>query len=389
MTKKILGVLLSIILIATVFPSSFVTANAAKIKGTSVTKLTSSIRLITVKWNKQTSGITGYQIQRAKNSSFTKSKKTVTVTSKNTTSKKLTGLAPSTTYFVRVRTYKKVSGKNQYSGWSKSKSIKTKKATETKSILLKKIKSKTNIQITRTYYADYDGNGTNEMFAIAGKTGYTDLSKKQIWFASTKQVKCLKTINAFIYSAKQVKVNSNQRMFISEIGAGGSGSNTAWYYVASGKAIKQSYSWAWCGLTQMSGAQFYSIGQNFDLTTGKYSGGHTYKRYYFRWNGKRFIEYVGTKISTTKLKSYKNASSYLSQISSLGYKVGTIYKRGNGIININIHKSDGNGSTRNENINLKLKNNKVSVITHSNSGNIIAKSSFGGIYKSSITKEPH
>jgi hypothetical protein len=47
--------------------------------------------------------------------------------SKNTTiSKKITGLKAKKTYYVRIRTYKKVDGKTYYSSWSKASKVKTK-----------------------------------------------------------------------------------------------------------------------------------------------------------------------------------------------------------------------------------------------------------------------
>ena len=42
------------------------------------------------------------------------------------TSKSITKHAGKKKYYVRIRTYKKVSGKNYYSAWSKSKTVKTK-----------------------------------------------------------------------------------------------------------------------------------------------------------------------------------------------------------------------------------------------------------------------
>jgi len=100
-------------------------------KGTSLKKLKKAKKAITVKWNKQAAKmsktrITGYQIQLATNSKFTKGKKLVTVKGYATTSKKVKKLKKKKKYFVRIRTYKKVGKITYYSGWSKAKSIKTK-----------------------------------------------------------------------------------------------------------------------------------------------------------------------------------------------------------------------------------------------------------------------
>ncbi len=100
-------------------------------KGTTLGTVTAGKKTLTVKWKKQsakmsTSRITGYQVQIAKNSKFTKGKKTATVKGYSKLSKKFTNLTSKKTYYVRVRTYKKINGTNYYSKWSKSKSIKVK-----------------------------------------------------------------------------------------------------------------------------------------------------------------------------------------------------------------------------------------------------------------------
>ena len=73
---------------------------------------------------------TGYQVQYSTSSKF-KSAKTVTIGKNKTTSKSVGKLSAKKRYFVRVRTYKtvKIAGKSVklYSGWSKAKSVTTKK----------------------------------------------------------------------------------------------------------------------------------------------------------------------------------------------------------------------------------------------------------------------
>ena len=96
-------------------------------KGTSISKLTSGKKKLTVKWKKQKTQTTGYQIQYAANSKFSKNKKTITVTKNSTTSKTIKKLKANKKYYVRIRTYKKVGSMKYYSTWSKSKTVTTKK----------------------------------------------------------------------------------------------------------------------------------------------------------------------------------------------------------------------------------------------------------------------
>ena len=87
-----------------------------------VTNTASGIRLT---WKKAAKS-SGYQIQYAENSKFTSGKKTVTIKSSKTTSRKITGLKAKKKYYVRIRTYQTVNGKKYYSSWSKAKSVTTK-----------------------------------------------------------------------------------------------------------------------------------------------------------------------------------------------------------------------------------------------------------------------
>ncbi len=101
-------------------------------KGTSLSKLKAKKKGLTISWNRQASQTSGYEIQYSTSSKFTKkATKTVTVKNSRTTSRSISKLKAKKKYYVRIRTYKnaKVNGKTKkfYSGWSKSKSVKTKK----------------------------------------------------------------------------------------------------------------------------------------------------------------------------------------------------------------------------------------------------------------------
>ncbi len=86
-----------------------------------------SKKTLTIAW-KKTSGVTGYQIQYSTSKSFSSSKtKSITVTGASKLSRVVTGLTKGKTYYVRVRTYKKVNGTKYYSSWSASKSKKISK----------------------------------------------------------------------------------------------------------------------------------------------------------------------------------------------------------------------------------------------------------------------
>ena len=101
-------------------------------KGTGISKLKAKKKGFVVSWKRQNSQITGYQIQYSTSKKFPKkSTKAATINSSRTTTKIVSKQKAKKKYYVRIRTYKDVkwNGKDTkvYSGWSKVKSVKTKK----------------------------------------------------------------------------------------------------------------------------------------------------------------------------------------------------------------------------------------------------------------------
>lgn len=99
-------------------------------KGTTVSTLTGKSKSIQIKWKKQASQTSGYQIQYSTSSKFTKKTTgTVSIKKNTTVSKTVSKLNAAKKYYVRIRTYKEVKvnnkSKNIYSGWSKAKSVTT------------------------------------------------------------------------------------------------------------------------------------------------------------------------------------------------------------------------------------------------------------------------
>jgi len=78
---------------------------------------------MTVKWKKSSDkNASGYQIQYADNKNFNKARK-VNVKGYRSTSKSVGKLLKGKTYYVRIRTWKKVGSKTFYSDWSKEKKV--------------------------------------------------------------------------------------------------------------------------------------------------------------------------------------------------------------------------------------------------------------------------
>lgn|GEM_PF-4829840 len=87
-----------------------------------ILKVTAGKKKITVKWAKVKSA-TGYQLVVARNSRFSKGKKSVMIKSAKQLKKTIVKLSKNKKYYVKVRAYKKVSGKIYYGAFSKIRTI--------------------------------------------------------------------------------------------------------------------------------------------------------------------------------------------------------------------------------------------------------------------------
>ncbi len=134
---------------------------------------------ITVKWKKISSQTDGYQIQAATNRKFTKNVKTRTVKDPAVTSKSIGKLLSQTKYYIRIRTYRTVSGVRYYSDWSETQSVRTKKTGE----LVTKA--------GKTYYRYEDGSRAKKKFVTRtnGKTYYFNASGEMAtgWLKKRKE----------------------------------------------------------------------------------------------------------------------------------------------------------------------------------------------------------
>lgn len=95
-------------------------------KGTAVQKLTKGRKQMKVTWKAQKTQVSGYRIQYSTSSKFKKGTHIKTVKRYKTKSLKVKKLKAKKKYYVRIQTYKTVGGIKYYSGWSKTKSVKTK-----------------------------------------------------------------------------------------------------------------------------------------------------------------------------------------------------------------------------------------------------------------------
>lgn len=248
--------------------------------------------------------------------------------------------------------------------------------------LVEKVKSRTSDAVEQVYEADYDHDGRQEAFIITKKSKYD----QTLWFSGDQEVKKIATSMIWVDKASQgiCRVSSKQKIFVAEGSGGGSGSWSYCCYVKNGKAILVKR--AGEGLAHHSGNNFSIHQSAFDGMydgTDKFYLGHTWKAYYLRWTGTKFVEYEGREISREQLGQYKGADKYIREAEKLGYRIGKIFYRKNGIINVNVSKKDAKGGDIDyDNFTLNVKGKNVSLrICNKKGKNILEKSGFEGIYK--------
>lgn len=247
--------------------------------------------------------------------------------------------------------------------------------------LIRGVRAKTKKPILKTYYADYDGDGGKELFAITGKKR----DSNDIWFATDREIRRVASgkeeYSAYFPGEKGIyHVGGKQKLFIMEFGAYGSGSHSVCFYVKNGKARRVKGSLE--GLRQISGKEFAIYCSAFDGSKTDVWAGHTWKPYYLKWTGKGFREYRAKRISVSALKKYRGGNAIVKKIKKAGYKIKSVYHRSNGMIHVNVLFRIEKGNVSYENVNLAVRGGKVSLVIVNRSGNdIVRKSSHGGIYR--------
>ncbi len=248
-----------------------------------------------------------------------------------------------------------------------------------KTALKEKLQSTTSVPLRKFICADLNKDGRKEAIAMTSKSvdelGYVDAT---FWYVTGKTCEKLGSSNGMcIYPESVKKYNVKNTWIVTfEAGAGGSGWYTYAYTFDSYGAHEVDN--IGVGLAYLGKNQFVVLDSQYDASTD--GTGHTWNKYYSKWDGEKLVEYGGLSISQNQLKKAENGTNIIKQIRKKG-NIGTIYYRRNGLIFVN-YTSDGS----NYNVTLKLKNGKLSYYLQNNYGKTeLEKATGTGVIYRSIT----
>lgn len=249
-----------------------------------------------------------------------------------------------------------------------------------KNILLENVSE----PILNFIYNDYDDDGSFEAIAFCGEYDEFDGSYfGTLYLVSSNGVKVIREKDGYwdsgeLYEFENAKIIAITKYYTT-------GGITYYYQINGNEIIELEGSGYGAGLYQDEQGRMCMTDSQYDASVD--GSGHTWNTYYFYWdNGLR--EYGGTEISIDEFSAYSGADEIIKKIQGDGFAITTIYKRKNGIININC--CDG---WSNNNVSVTYDNDKVELLPvmeeyHYEEGIVIKENYYQeGIIKAALIPE--
>lgn len=192
------------------------------------------------------------------------------------------------------------------------------------------------------HYNDYDGDGTCEMFALIEDAmttpDWVEGIYGKIWFVNEEGVMEVES-NEIEYWTSPYKFSVKNNVFIAFEKAYTTGSQTFIWGVRNGKPYQPNISGKVHGLKINEYDEIEVIHSTYDIEYYKeldVTAGHTWKKYYFYFDGNTFREYGGINVDVEDIMKIPEIKKIIDEIYDNSYKIDSIYYRDNQIININI-----------------------------------------------------
>ena len=188
-------------------------------------------------------------------------------------------------------------------------------------------------EICFSIFDDFDGDGTDELFAVYGKDRFGTL-----WYANTNEAWNIYPANEEWGEFRTAEVGGDTLILTERLYA--TGNVTYCFRVENGSPIGIDTFNAG-SLTQTNGAEFTGIKSTYDFCTD--GTGHTWKPYWFYYENGEFREHLGHSILYENFKDnfggvseeFAYLQPYFDEIEAENGVITNVIVRDNGIININ------------------------------------------------------
>lgn len=234
-------------------------------------------------------------------------------------------------------------------------------------------------------YDDFDGDGAKEAFAFVGAAlnsdEYMDAYIGTVWFVSAGGAEEL--YEGDYWDSIQCATFGGKRFAYVELWFA-TGSLTKIWGVKDGKPYEAEVGYGG-GFRPLDDKNATLVMEAYDMIFMEDMWtGHTYKPYWFYWDGQAgaFKEYGGVAITEAQLRKCAGAAQVLDGIQADGAALGDIFYRGNGVINVNYSKAYEDGAAYYY-ATLQLNGTSVSVMEDSGEKSI----DLGGSYQAAMNPD--
>lgn len=237
---------------------------------------------------------------------------------------------------------------------------------------LQYLKSVTNGDILYYHYGDYDLDGNCEMFALVGQyvepfvpDGDDNLSGT-LWFINQNGAMEIDPEEKIFWSNLRLH-NLKGYCFLTLEKAYVTGSESYIWGVKDGLPFQPNLIGYGNGISVNKYNEIEVIHSTYDAGlemledgTSMYLG-HTWKKYYFYYDGKDFREYGGMLITYEDLLRVNGIKTILDMIEIDGYNIDSIYYRSNNMVNINVSHNTKN-SVEYKNVTIRLFETTIDIV---------------------------
>lgn len=208
------------------------------------------------------------------------------------------------------------------------------------------------------YYCDYDGDGLYEMFALVESESKEESENPdrcgKVWYVNQDGVKEIEKRQMDYYSPFVFTLRG--KTFIAFTNGWSTGSLVYIWGVINGEPYQPVISGKASDININEFNEIELMHSTYDMALEKemdnefkhYSDvygrpepimlGHTWKKYYFYFDGNAFKEYGGKNITIEDIMKISKGKAIVNEIYNNSYNIDSIYYRENGLIHINISK---------------------------------------------------